>query len=400
GSSNYGVLITVIIILMIVLVVGVIIFAYIFRKFKKEHALLQSFEEEHLIVVPRLTHQSSVSALTTVEICLWDAVVQRNMELLQHLLKEGFNPSNKETNTPTSPLQEAHLLGDKRITTLFKKHLNIESSTASEDLISFTLKTLEMRISEVFSAAKCGQYQRGVSVLLKKHSLPGTIRNSNGWSLVHYIAAAKFSDGRPAWESTDIRNFFKEQIFYINAIDHWGNTALHILATQEDNKKVLWEGKEHEAKDVWIGMAKLLVEFGCDPRIANHQYLLPHERATNCRNHEMSQYLKEIFDGYKPIKHEACSDKFDDLLNAVKHNHTLEITKHLEEHIPMIMYGKEFLLNEALRSSHAEAVFLLLCAGVEICNCSMEDLTPLEVAHNTIGLPALFPALMRKVMLI
>ncbi|CAL4186027.1 unnamed protein product [Meganyctiphanes norvegica] len=61
------------------------------------------------------------------------------------------------------------------------------------------------------------------------------------------------------------------------------------------------------------------------------------------------------------------------------------------------MFAEEFLLNIAIGIGDVETVFLLLCAGVPICNCSIEDLTPLEVAHNTKGLPALFPALMRKV---
>ncbi|CAL4247190.1 unnamed protein product, partial [Meganyctiphanes norvegica] len=88
---------------------------------------------------------------------------------------------------------------------------------------------------------------------------------------------------------------------------------------------------------------------------------------------------------------------YEELLKSVRESDTSTITKLLKEHVPMLpMFAKEDLLAVALRNSNAETVFLLLCAGVPLCNCSIDDLTPFEVSHNTIGLPALFPALMRK----
>nr|XP_053656966.1 uncharacterized protein LOC128705885 [Cherax quadricarinatus] len=52
-------------------------------------------------------------------------------------------------------------------------------------------------------------------------------------------------------------------------------------------------------------------------------------------------------------------------------------------------------LLHAIRHNQRDALFLLLSAGAPLCNQSIEDMTPLEGAHNTLGLPAVFPALIR-----
>lgn len=54
-------------------------------------------------------------------------------------------------------------------------------------------------------------------------------------------------------------------------------------------------------------------------------------------------------------------------------------------------------LLEAIQGGHRDAVFLLLSAGAPLCAHGLVGNTPFEAAHNTIGLPALFPALIRKV---
>ena len=61
--------------------------------------------------------------------------------------------------------------------------------------------------------------------------------------------------------------------------------------------------------------------------------------------------------------------------------------------------GRRDPLLEAVRGGHRNTVFLLLAAGAPLCAHGLLGNTPFEAAHHTIGLPALFPALIRKVSL-
>lgn len=54
-------------------------------------------------------------------------------------------------------------------------------------------------------------------------------------------------------------------------------------------------------------------------------------------------------------------------------------------------------LQEAIQGGHRDAVFLLLSAGAPLCAHGLVGDTPFEAAHSTSGLPALFPALIRRV---
>lgn len=97
--------------------------------------------------------------------------------------------------------------------------------------------------------------------------------------------------------------------------------------------------------------------------------------------------------------HEA-TDKAEDLVAAAKRGDNECIIKLLLEGVPLLpMCALADPLVEAIRHNHRDTVFLLLCAGTPLCNRSIEDLTPLEAAHNTRDLPGCFPALMRKVSL-
>ncbi|CAL4225642.1 unnamed protein product, partial [Meganyctiphanes norvegica] len=227
---------------------------------------------------------------------LWGAVVHKDLPLIEHLLTIGKNPTRRETGTPTSPLMEAHLLGLKEVVKIFANNLDGKQSVPSPELIKSTLVELEKRMDMVFQAAKEGIYERGngVNVLLKTHSLPGTIKDSNGWSLIHYMAAVTFEDERPKWEPEDVRNYFENHIFYINAIDHWGNTPLHFLAKHQGKQKnTIWEGRNITVEEAWIEMAELFARYGCDPRIPNHQNELPQDLATNSGCHKLANYFKE-----------------------------------------------------------------------------------------------------------
>lgn len=51
----------------------------------------------------------------------------------------------------------------------------------------------------------------------------------------------------------------------------------------------------------------------------------------------------------------------------------------------------------AVRNGHRDSVFLLLAAGAPLCAHGLLGNTPFQAAHTTLGLPALFPAIIRKV---
>lgn len=59
--------------------------------------------------------------------------------------------------------------------------------------------------------------------------------------------------------------------------------------------------------------------------------------------------------------------------------------------------GRRDPLMEAVRGGHRNTVFLLLAAGAPLCAYGLLGNTPFEAAHRTLGLPGLFPALIRKV---
>ncbi|CAL4247630.1 unnamed protein product, partial [Meganyctiphanes norvegica] len=104
------------------------------------------------------------------------------------------------------------------------------------------------------------------------------------------------------------------------------------------------------------------------------------------------------FEELGDIDHASAADKFDELIEAAGNNRRDKVINLLKNHVPMLpILAERDPLVEAIRNGHQDVVFLLLSAGTPICNCSIDDLTPLEAAHNTLDLPALFPALMRKI---
>lgn len=90
--------------------------------------------------------------------------------------------------------------------------------------------------------------------------------------------------------------------------------------------------------------------------------------------------------------------RFKDLLEASRLGNVNAMREVLLKGVLVLPLGsrKDPLL-EAIQGGHRDAVFLLLSAGAPLCAHGIVGNTPFEVAHNTIGLPALFPALIRKV---
>ncbi|CAL4176243.1 unnamed protein product, partial [Meganyctiphanes norvegica] len=168
----------------------------------------------------------------------------------------------------------------------------------------------------------------------------------------------------------------------------------------QGSEDIFWEGQIKSVENAWIDMAKLFVSYRCDPRIPNHQNILPHDLAEKSECHKMAAYLEKEYKERlrEPIDHASAAAKNDELIEAARENNIEKITKLLKNHVPMLPISAEKdPLVEAIRNGCQNAVFFLICAGTPICNCSIDDLTPLEAAHNTLGLPAIFPAMMRKI---
>lgn len=57
---------------------------------------------------------------------------------------------------------------------------------------------------------------------------------------------------------------------------------------------VIWEGKEWGVSEAWLELTKILLGYGCDPRIPDHRGILPHQLATHAGNHQMAQLLEDV----------------------------------------------------------------------------------------------------------
>lgn len=81
-------------------------------------------------------------------------------------------------------------------------------------------------MEEVFAAAQGGQYRHhgGVDVLLRGYSLPGTLQDSRGCSLLHYAASMALADSGPLWLADDIRSLVQTHRVYVNSVDFKGES--------------------------------------------------------------------------------------------------------------------------------------------------------------------------------
>ncbi|CAL4209670.1 unnamed protein product, partial [Meganyctiphanes norvegica] len=118
--------------------------------------------------------------------------------------------------------QDAHQKGYKAIVELIDEHLKTFSITSENDIILDVMKAHESSVEEVFLAAKNGLFRNknGVDVLLLSTTLPGTIMDKSGKSLLHYAASVKLEDGAPLWISEDIRSLVNKHGCYVDAVDY------------------------------------------------------------------------------------------------------------------------------------------------------------------------------------
>lgn len=89
--------------------------------------------------------------------------------------------------------------------------------------VSF-LQVHAKKVEAVFEAARGGQYRHtgGVDVLLRAYSLPGTLHDHQGRSLLHYAASVQLADGAPLWLAQDVRSLVESHGVLLNAVDFKG----------------------------------------------------------------------------------------------------------------------------------------------------------------------------------
>ncbi|XP_063600906.1 uncharacterized protein LOC134777015 [Penaeus indicus] len=389
-DSSEKATVTILVVMLTVTIITTTVFAllYVVAYQEKRGASNERHEDE----VPLLQVKSR----------MWDAVNSNDVKLAKYLLENGVDPNAREGKQPTTALMEAHVLGRTEIVKLFLSNSGEKPTPPSNALVEECTEILHKRMKEVFTAAKSGMYDRqdGVHVKLRAHDFPATIRDHKGRSLVHCIANAKFDDERPCWEAADIRAFFDQEKPFPNAIDHWGQTALHFVASltpRTPRARVVWGGRTRTVTEAWLEVARLLVEKGCDPRIKDHRGFLASKVARRSNNLKLAEFLEKESEARGAIDRKLAKSKFPDLVRATREGNTGRMMQLLMENVPILpMAAEEDPLKEALRYRRRDAVFLLLAAGAPLCNHYVSHLTSLEVSHHMVGQPALFPAIMRK----
>ncbi|XP_066963093.1 uncharacterized protein [Macrobrachium rosenbergii] len=341
-----------------------------------------------------------------VEPKLWDVVAKNDVEQAQSLLLQGADPFEMEEDQQTTAYIEAHLLGYKEISQILSRLQENPEVTHEGNLIKSIIMELRIRERKIFSAARNGRYgsYNGVKLLLEAYSLPATIYNQQRHSLIHYIASASFTNGVPAWDAKDIHEFFSNHEYYINAVDLEGNTALHKLASRQavngnDGALYIWNGKRLSLEDIWISMAETFLDHDCDPRIKNHCGILAQELAAEYGHHELAKLLKKKCDSLGKVDYSVTADRFSEMVDAVRRGETTKIIDLLKSGVPLLPINAHAdPLVEAIRCNQRDTVILLVGAGAPLGNQSIGDITPLEAAHTTVDLPAVIPALIRKVL--
>ncbi|XP_047487887.1 uncharacterized protein LOC125038464 [Penaeus chinensis] len=347
-------------------------------------------------------HHEDEVPLIQVNSRMWDAVASNDVKLAKYLLENGADPNAKEEGQTATALTEANILGRTEIVKLFLSHLEKKRAPPPNALVGRCMAILRKRLKEVFTAAKSGMYDRqeGVHVKLKAHDFPATIRDHKGRSLVHYIANAKFDDEGPCWEAVDIKAFFDQEKPFPSAIDHWGQTALHVVASltpRAPGARVVWGGRTCTVAEAWLEVARLLVEKGCDPRIKDHRGQIASNIAKGNNSLKLADFLENESEARGEIDRKFAKSKFPDLVRATREGNTGRMMQLLMENVPTLpMAAEEDPLKEALRYRRRDAVFLLLAAGAPLCNQYVSHPSALEISHHMVEQPALFPAIMRK----
>lgn len=337
---------------------------------------------------------------------LWEAVAAGDVAEVESLLGKGHDPWDIEPRRTTSPLLDAHILGERHVLQTFSNYLG-SAGNNHEEFIEQILQEWNKMARQVFVAAECGMFNHkgGVAALLNKYHLPGTLRDEHGKSLIHYIASPTAVDGRPPWEAEDIVKFLTSHEHFINSVDFRGRTALHHLAGHPHSKheRIIWCGREWAAEEAWVSVAKLLTQYGCDPRLADDTGNTAHTLATDAANHDLAQFLQERCEQLGSPDMDMVPAVLSRAARAARRGDT-SLLKQLLDGFPYLSpvqptpaIALATVLLEGVLGGHRDSVMILLCAGASpLCGAGPGRLTPLYAADHSKDIPAVVPALLRQ----
>lgn len=336
---------------------------------------------------------------------LWEAVAAGDIEEVESLLEKDHDPWHIEPRRTTSPLLDAHILGQRHVLQVFANYL--DSADNHEEFIEQVLQEWNKMTRQVFVAAECGMYnyERGVAALLHKYHLPGTLRDECGKSLIHYMASPTAVDGSPPWEAEDIVKFLTNHEHFINSVDFHGRTALHYLAEHFHSKheKIIWSGREWAVEEAWVSVAELLTQYGCDPRLADDTGTLAHTLAANAANHDLAQFLQTRCEQLGGPDLDSVPAVISRAARAARRGDTSLLKKLLDGFLyqspahPTPAIALATVLLEGVLGGQRESVMILLCAGASpLSGAGPGHLTPLYAAQISSGMPAVIPALLRQ----
>nr|XP_045619293.1 uncharacterized protein LOC123771037 [Procambarus clarkii]XP_045619379.1 uncharacterized protein LOC123771037 [Procambarus clarkii]XP_045619471.1 uncharacterized protein LOC123771037 [Procambarus clarkii]XP_045619564.1 uncharacterized protein LOC123771037 [Procambarus clarkii]XP_045619630.1 uncharacterized protein LOC123771037 [Procambarus clarkii]XP_045619706.1 uncharacterized protein LOC123771037 [Procambarus clarkii]XP_045619787.1 uncharacterized protein LOC123771037 [Procambarus clarki len=354
------------------------------------------------LLMRSVSHINTEDPKSAAPLRLWNAVASGEQEEVEQVLAT-LSPSPQVTldGWDTSPYEESHRRGHSNVLRVLEAFMNKRPDVPHNDMILGVLQAHTKKVDAVFAAASGGQYRYagGVDVLLRAYSLPGTILDQQGRSLLHYAASVMLADVGPLWLAPDIRSMVESHGVYVNAVDFNGCTALHVLAETANvsERNTCWDGKALSVKEAWVNLANLIMSLGCDPRLPNHRNKYPHQVARESGNAHLANQLAKAVGNLGIFSTAESIVKFKDFIEASRTGNIIIMKELLMKGVRVLPLGsrKDPLL-EAILGGHRDAVFLLLSAGAPLCAHGLVGNTPFEAAHSTVGLPALFPALIRK----
>ncbi|KAK3880720.1 hypothetical protein Pcinc_014812 [Petrolisthes cinctipes] len=346
---------------------------------------------------------NTANTKATAAMRLWNAVASgAESEVEQVLETLSLDPTVSVAGLGTSPYQEAHRRGHVKVLRVLEVFMHRRPNTPHNDMILGVMQAHNKKVEEVFASAQGGQYRHhgGVDVLLRGYSLPGTLQDSQGCSLLHYAASMALADSGPLWLADDIRSLVQTHGVYVNAVDFEGQTALHTLSQKASvsEQHTFWDGRTLSVCQAWMALADLLMTLGANPSLPDHSNKYPSHLAQDVDN----QQLADLFVKAESEKPETQADcpltRSQQLMEAAGEGNVKAITALLTAGAGTVVpIGSQCdPLLAAVKNGHRDAAFLLLAAGAPLCAHGLLGNTPFQAAHATLGLPALFPAIIRK----
>ncbi|XP_037791303.1 uncharacterized protein LOC119586630 [Penaeus monodon] len=289
---------------------------------------------------------------------------------------------------------EAHLQASMEIAEFLESR---KETLRSLDVVPLVLQEMDGRLEEIFSAAKEGLYKSRVDVFLRLYGLPGSVTDTEGRSLLHYVTSFKGPDDAPVWSAKNVLKLIEDHNCLPNAVDYQGRTCLHLLAHSASiaRSKVQWCGREQTVEMAWLSLAQILVQAGGDPSLKDLAGELPHVVAKEKAKLELHDFFSK--ECQRKAQQVRDPKAFKTVLDAIKTKETASVKALLLSGLPSApLDTTDDLLTKAVKQGLLEVTAMLLSLGVPLCSHSLVSITPLEIAHSISGIPAILPALLRR----